>query len=57
VSFFEENKRPLFEIKEVRSNSLTVDKSNFVHSGWFWFELFEDGKLKERHKIFIPKDF
>jgi hypothetical protein len=57
VSFFEENNRPLFDIKEVRSTSLTVDKSNFVHSGWFWFELFEEGKLKERYKIYIPKDF
>jgi hypothetical protein len=57
VSFFEENKKPLFEIKEVRAPSLTLDKSNFVHSGWFWFELFEDGKLKEKHKVFIPKDF
>lgn len=57
VSFFEENKKPLFDIKEVRSSSLVLDKSNFVHSGWFWFELFEDGKLKERHKVFIPKDF
>ena len=57
VSFFEENKSPVFEIKEVKSPSLTIDKSNFVHSGWFWFEILEDGKLKERHKVFIPKDF
>lgn len=57
VSFFEENRKPLFEIREVRAPALTLDKSNFVHSGWFWFELFEDGKLKERHKVFIPKDF
>ena len=57
VSFFEENNRPLFEINEVRTTSLTIDKSNFVHSGWFWFELFEGGKLKERHKVFIPRDF
>ena len=57
VSFFEENNRPLFEINEVRTTSLTIDKSNFVHSGWFWFELFEGGRLKERHKVFIPRDF
>jgi len=57
VNFFEEDKRPLFEINEIKSRSLIVDKTNFVHSGWFWFELFEDGKLKERHKFFIPKDF
>lgn len=57
VAFFEENNVPVFEIKEVKSPSVTVDKSNFVHAGWFWFELMEDGKLKERHKVFIPKDF
>lgn len=57
VSFFEENKKPVFEIKEVNSPSLVVDKSNFVHAGWFWFELYEEGKLKERSKFFIPKDF
>jgi hypothetical protein len=57
VSFFDENQTPLFEIKEVKSPSLVVDKTNFIHSGWFWFELYEDGKLKEKHKFFIPKDF
>lgn len=57
IRFFEENKDPLFEIAELPSTSLTIDKTNFVHSGWFWFELYENGQLKERHKFFIPKDF
>ncbi|MBA4166163.1 MAG: hypothetical protein H0X41_01210 [Chitinophagaceae bacterium] len=57
VSFFDEKRNPLFEIKEVTSGSLTVDKTNFVHSGWFWFELYEEGKLKEKNKLFLPKDF
>lgn len=57
VAFFEENKKPVFDIKEIKSTSLIVDKTNFVHSGWFWFELFENGALIERHKFFIPKDF
>jgi maltose-binding protein MalE len=57
ISFFEENKKPVFQIKEIKSPSLVVDKSNFVHAGWFWFELYEEGKLKERHRFFIPKDF
>lgn len=57
IAFFEENRTPLFEIRELRSPSLIVDKANFVHSGWFWFELYESGELKERHKLFIPKDF
>lgn len=57
VSFFDENKSPLFEIKEIESSQLVIDKTNFIHAGWFWFELFEDGKLKERHKFFLPRDF
>jgi hypothetical protein len=57
IAFFEDNKTPLFEIKELRATSLIVDKSNFIHSGWFWFELYESGELKERHRIFIPRDF
>jgi hypothetical protein len=57
VHFFEEDKTPLFEIKEFISTPLVVDKSNFVHSGWFMFELFEDGKLKERHTFLIPREF
>lgn len=57
VAFFEENKKPVFDIKEIKSTQLIVDKSNFIHSGWFWFELFENGELLERHKFFIPKDF
>ena len=57
VAFLEENKKPVFEIKDIKSSSLLVDKANFIHAGWFWYELFEDGKLKERSKLFIPKDF
>ncbi|MEP7257255.1 MAG: hypothetical protein ABI687_02680 [Flavitalea sp.] len=62
IRFFEQKgtnpeKLFLFDIKRVKSASLIVDKANFMHSGWFWFELYEDGKIKEKNKFFIPKDF
>jgi len=57
VKFLELDLSPLFDIKEVKDVLLIVDKTNFVHSGWFRFELYEDGKLKEKNKFFIPKDF
>jgi hypothetical protein len=57
VKFFEDDNSSLFEIKQVKESILTVDKANFLHSGWFRFELYEDGKLKERHRFYIPKDF
>jgi hypothetical protein len=57
LKFFDENNVPVFEIKQIKDNLLILDKANFLHSGWFKFELLEDGQLKEKHKLFIPKDF
>lgn len=57
IKFFDEKENPLFEIQRVKEASLVLDKANFLHAGWFRFELYEDGKLKERHKFYIPKDF
>lgn len=57
IKFFEEDNSFSFEVKQVKDTMLILDKSNFGHSGWFKFELYEDGQLKEKHKLFIPKDF
>lgn len=57
VKFYDENDNFLFEIKSVKDESLIIDKSNFYHAGWFKFELFDDEKLKEKHKFYIQKDF
>jgi hypothetical protein len=57
VKFLESDLSPVFEVKDIKNVLLVVDKTNFVHSGWFRFELYEDGKLKEKNKLFIPKDF
>lgn len=57
VKFFDDQSNPIFEIKKVRDPMLIIDKVTFLRSGWFRFELYEEGKLKETHKVFIPKDF
>lgn len=57
VLFFEDNNDPLFEIKQVKETHLSLDKANFLHAGWFRFELYEDGKLLEKHRFYIPRDF
>lgn len=57
IKFYEENGTPLFEIKNVKESPLILDKSSFIHSGWFAFELYEDNKLKEKNKFYLPKDF
>jgi hypothetical protein len=55
VKFYEDLGTFLFEIKDIPDSLFTLDKANFHHAGWFRFELFEKGTLKEKHKFQIPK--
>lgn len=57
LKFFTADNQPLFEIHEVKQRNFKLDKTNFYRSGWFLFELYEDGKLKEKNKFFLPKEF
>ena len=57
IKFFEADGASLFEISNVKESPLILDKANFIHSGWFQFELYEDNKLKEKNKLYVPKDF
>lgn len=52
-----EDHKPLFNIQHITQTQLLLDKTDFMHSGWFYFELYENDKLKERNKFYIPKDF
>ncbi|MGH2563394.1 MAG: hypothetical protein ACRDE5_02695, partial [Ginsengibacter sp.] len=56
IKFFEANGAPLFEIKKITEAYLTLDKVNFVHAGLFNFEIYANGVLLEKHKLYIPKD-
>ena len=57
IKFYEDNGEFLFELKDIKNRSFKIDKTNFYHGGWFRFELFENGKLIEKHKFFLQKEF
>jgi hypothetical protein len=57
IKFFEDDDTFLFELKNIKEASLMLEKSNFHHSGWFRSELYDDGKMVEKNRFFIPKDF
>lgn len=48
--------QPIFEMKNIKEPLLQIDKSNFYKSGWFKYELYEAGKLREKNRFFIPDD-
>lgn len=56
LKFYLQDGTPIFQMSQVKETMLTLDKSNFQRSGWFNFELYENDVLKEKSKLFIPKD-
>lgn len=57
IKFFDDEGRFLFELKDMKEKDFKLDKTNFYHAGWFRFELYEEGKLLEKHKFYLEKDF
>lgn len=57
IRFLTEANDFLFELKEIKDRDFKIDKGSFYRSGWYNFELYEDGVLKEKNKFFLPKEF
>ena len=56
IKFFEESGIFIFELNKISEPYLTLEKGNFLHAGIFNFELYENGTLIEKHKVYVPKD-
>ena len=57
IRFYDQEEALLFELKEPKEKEFKIDKANFYHAGWFRFEIYEDGRLFEKHKFYLEKDF
>ncbi len=51
---YQEDGEIVFRMKNIKESKLLIDKSNFISSGWFKYELFEGHKSREKNKFFIP---
>ncbi len=56
IKFFDEKDDFLFEIQKITEPYLILDKVNFLHSGWFHYQLMDNGVQVEKYKFFIPRD-
>lgn len=56
IKFFEEGGAFIFELNKISEPYLTLEKANFLHVGIFNFELYENGMLIEKHKVYVSKD-
>lgn len=56
IIFYDDDGSELFRIKTIRETELVLDKANFIHAGWFTFDLFEDDRLIEKNKFKLQKN-
>lgn len=56
IIFFDEKQQRLFELTKLTEPELILEKVNFQRSGWYYFEVYEKGKLVQKDKFFLPKD-
>jgi hypothetical protein len=56
VKFFNANDQLIFELKKISEDFLIIEKSNFIHAGWYRFETYKNGELFEKNKFLISKE-
>ncbi len=56
IKFFEEEGAFIFELNKITETYLTLERANFLHAGIFNFELYENGALIEKRKVYVSKD-
>jgi hypothetical protein len=56
ITFLKEEGRPLFVVAPVKQAPMIIDKSSFLKSGWYYFELRDGEKVIERNKFLITRD-
>lgn len=56
IKFFDEHDNPVFELRSIKESYLILEKVNFLHAGWFKYNLYNNEILLEKYKFYIPKD-
>lgn len=56
LKIYDENEKMVLELTKLKEDFLILDKMNFMHSGWYRFELYDSEKIVEKNRFFVPKD-
>lgn len=57
VTLMDEDENPVIELKTVKEPMIILDKTNFYRGGWYKFTLKENSRIKEKGKVYLPRDF
>jgi len=55
IRFYESANQILFSIQGPKEENLMLEKSNFIRSGWFDYEVLLNDETKEKGRIFLPR--
>lgn len=50
-----DGRKPLFKIRHFSDDELILDKGSFINTGWYNYDLFQDGKLKQQGRFLVSK--
>jgi hypothetical protein len=56
IRFYNDADKQIFTVNKVDESFLILDKVNFIHAGWFHYQLFDGDILLDKNSFFIPKD-
>ena len=56
IRFFDHKNHLILEIKKVMESYMIAEKVNFIHTGWFYYQLYNDGIFLEKYKFYIGKE-
>lgn len=56
LKIYDDTDKQVLELTKIKEDFLVLDKMNFMHSGWFSYELFDGNKIIEKGRFFVPKD-
>lgn len=57
IKFFTDAYQPLFELTNFKERRFKIDKSYFISAGYVNFEIYANGQLVEKYKLYIPREF
>ncbi len=56
ITFFDDKDNQVLEIKKITESFLLMEKVNFMHIGWFYYNLYDDHIFLEKYKFYIGKE-
>ena len=53
IKFYDSNRKPLFNIKDIKERQVKIDKTYFRKIGYVYFDILADGTLFESNKFYL----